>query len=186
MHIDLRQVPEARNLLSIAFPDCRVQRAEVRHGVQKMSLRSYWDEGSRSYFEIVRLQDGKALRAPDSHPFFDNVSGVDEFVIPPGFVVVERRYAFGKEFVTFHSPDSSALLAAPVQELSEDEALVVIAAVALKSGYRDEALRKRMSPARIEAARASCRERKLLNARNAVTVEGRNAVEKHPLRYRIY
>ena len=76
-----------------------------------MSLRSYWDGPSRSYFAVVRLADGAAQTAPDSHPFFDRqYEGVDEFVIPTGFVVVERRYFGQNQYITVHVPEEAPLL----------------------------------------------------------------------------
>ena len=107
LHLSLRTCDEwVRKLIHETLPDYRGDKLSVVYGVQSMSLRSYWQEGgNRSYFSVVRLSDGAAKGAPDSHPFFDKqYEGVDNFVIPAGFVVVEHRYAGIHQYVTVHFP----------------------------------------------------------------------------------
>jgi hypothetical protein len=169
-----------------AHPDYKGDKLEVVYGVKSMSLRSYWDGPSRSYFAVVRLADGAAKDAPDSHPFFDaKYEGVDDFVIPAGFVVVERRYFGQSQYITVHVPGEAPLLVAPSSEpLTDDEKLVLIATAALKSSYagisdyRAKELQERgLSMARITAARESLKAKKLLNKAGAITPDGRNAIE---------
>lgn len=186
LHLSLRTCDEwVRGVVHTAHPDYKGDKLEVVYGVQSMSLRSYWDDGSRSYFAVVRLSDGASQTAPDSHPFFDKgYKGVDEFVIPAGFVVVERRYFGQSQYITVHVPGEAPLLAAPSEPLTDDEKLVLIATAGLKSSYagisdyRAKELRERgLSAARIEAARNSLKEKKLLNKAGAITPDGRNAIE---------
>ena len=84
LHLSLRTCDEwVRGMVKHAHPDYRGDKLEVVYGVKQMSLRSYWDGPSRSYFAVVRLADGASQTAPDSHPFFNKrYEGVDEFVIP--------------------------------------------------------------------------------------------------------
>lgn len=192
LHLSLRTCDEwVRSVVHAAHPDYKGDKLTVVYGVKRMSLRSYWDGGSRSYFAVARLADGAAKGAPDSHPFFDKqYEGVDEFVIPPGFVVVERRYFGQSQYVTVHVPEDAPLLAAPSEPLTDDEKLTLIATAALKASYggvsdcRAKALRERgLSMARIEAARESLKAKKLLNKAGAITPDGRNAIENEPGRW---
>lgn len=187
LHLSLRTCDEwVRGVVKHAHPDYKGDKLEAVYGVQSMSLRSYWDGPSRSYFAVVRLADGAAKDAPDSHPFFDKqYEGVDEFVIPPGFVVVERRYFGQSQYITVHVPGEAPLLAEPSSEpLTDDEKLVLIATAGLKSSYagisdyRAHSLKERgLSMARITAARESLKSKKLLNKAGAITPDGRNAIE---------
>lgn len=193
LHLSLRTCDEwVRGVVGGAYPDYRGDKLTVVYGVKSMSLRSYWDEGNRSYFAVVRLADGAVKGAPDSHPFFDKqYNGVDEFVIPAGFVVVERRYAGANQYITVHVPEDAPLLAAPSEPLTDDEKLVLIATAARKSSYagisdyRADELKRRyhMSMARITAARESLKAKRLLNKAGAITPDGRNAIENEPGRW---
>jgi hypothetical protein len=82
-------------------------------------------------------------------------------------------------------------LHAPPSELSDHEAIVLIATASLKSSYEGRPIRRiaaaknGVDAAAWEEASTALRARKLLNAAGAITAAGRNAVASNPMRNRL-
>lgn len=109
-----------------------------------------------------------------------------------GFVVKHSIFC-GKDVgltVYAHPAILTALLPAPVV-LTDAETIVLCATVALKASYdgrkprRDEAARHGVDGAAFDAAQASLRDKGLMDARGAVTPDGRNVEATHPMRNKV-
>ena len=72
-------------------------------GVDKMNIRSYWSEGSRTSYAIVHLNTGAVSHVPDCHPFFGAETAkslaydVDNFELDDNTVVVSHTIFCGKK-----------------------------------------------------------------------------------------
>lgn len=136
--------PLVKSVVQTAFPNYRGRKIRIRYQVKSISLRSYWDGGSKDTFVVMRLVDKKAVKAPTSHPVFDHWDGVDNFEIPEGFIVVEHSIFCGRDAgITIHTPGAPGLLGAgdnTAQELSRVQTMVLGWLVGLTSAGRKDAL----------------------------------------------
>jgi hypothetical protein len=100
-----------KNVCVAAFPGYNGRKVQINYNCKSVNMRSYWDEGSKSDFVVLRLQDNKALNVPPGHPVFNHISGVDNFSIPENFVVVEHIIFCGKDLgLRIHTPRTAPLL----------------------------------------------------------------------------
>lgn len=176
-----------KRVVTAAFPQWRGRKVRVEYGVRSMSVRSYWDGGSKSTFAGVNLATLETMPAPSSHPVFDRAEGVDDVRIPDGYAIVEHVIFRGKDLgMRIHVPGNAPALP-PGLRLTTDELHVLEATAGYKSSYggvRDYRAYKcaqnwGMTQARIDAARQSLCAKGLLNSRRAITAEGRNALERN-------
>lgn len=186
--------PKVRAVCHAAYPAYKGLKCKVVFTTDPIDLASYWDGGTRTYFQVLELGTLKTLEVPSQHPAFDQqIKGAESFSIPPGFVVVAHDIFCGKDLglTIYARPDGSSLLPAPATALSDLEAHVLIATAAYKSSYagcsdyrKAELSRKYgYTSQQVDAARETLRGHGYLNARNAITNSGRNAIATHPDRY---
>jgi hypothetical protein len=106
-----------KSVCAVAFPDHAGRKVQIKYGVTSINMSSYWDGGSKSTFAVIRLSDNKPCRVPTNHPVFDRVTGVDNFLIPDGFVVVEHIIFCGNDLgLRIHVPGPAPLLEAANSE----------------------------------------------------------------------
>lgn len=111
----LRQYPEVKRVVTVAFPSYRKLHAYVstfpEHG---MNINSYWDGGSKREYALVELATMQRKVLPTStHPFFeiaerglanqhttvvetDHVGNITLKMIPEGYALVESGTFCGK------------------------------------------------------------------------------------------
>ncbi len=108
MKVSLNQFKIAKEIFKVAYPDYKGRKFNIVFDRERMSVRSYWDEGSRTVYCMVRLSDMTVAHAPNmAHPFFTTVQGVDDVKIPEGFVIVSNAVHWGvKAGLTIFSSDS--------------------------------------------------------------------------------
>ena len=160
-----------------------------------MSLTSYWDGGSRSYYRVVRLSDMQAVEVPQNGSGFDGhgYGFTNEQLPQPGLMVVEHAIFCGKDFgLTFHVHQENAAKFLPADSavtLTWEQRVVLTATRSLKSSYggiknfrfvqaNDET---GITLAQWEQAKGELIAAKLLNAAGAITVTGSNAAKDRDL-----
>ena len=112
---------QVKSVCKAAFPGYNGRKIQIKYNVKSKSLRSYWDGGSKSSYAVIDLNLLKVLHAPDSHPFFDRLTGVDSFDIPEGYAVVEHSIFCGRDMgLTIHIPDAAPLLLEGHQGVGND------------------------------------------------------------------
>jgi len=131
-----------KTVCKTAFPNYNGRKLKINYNCKQINLRSYWDGGSKSTYVILRLDDNKTLQAPVSHPFFNkSITGVDNFVIPENYVVVQHSIFCGKDMgLTIHTPSAAQLLndGSDNIELTRVQKMVLCWIVGLKSAYRKQ------------------------------------------------
>lgn len=147
---------------------------------------NYWDGGSRNYWGAVELATGREAQLQTANPLAGQGRPF-ETAVPVGVVVWEHTIFCGKDLgVTFYvHPDNLARLlpnATEQAELTEDEHMVLDFTAQLKSSYNginnyrfyEAHIKTGITKVRWEAAKQALIERRLLDKRGAITVEGRN------------
>jgi len=106
--------PALKALFKKAFPDYKGRKFHVETQTGPMNIASYWSGGTRTYFEIVRLEDNETLSVPAGHPMFDKALPNDgEYEAQPGFVLVSEVFFCGHKLgltAYFHPDDATQLL----------------------------------------------------------------------------
>lgn len=176
----------------VAFPDYSGNKYRIVF-TDSVNMSSYWDGGTRSYFVVLRLSDNKIMPIPSQSPFDKQIKGVENFVIPAGFIVVEHIIFCGKDLgLRIHArPDGSNLLPEKTDDLSELEIRVLIATASRKSSYagysdyRYAELKRKYgyTLSEVNSARSTLIEKGLLAQNKSITIKGRNAINNHPGRH---
>jgi len=113
--IELRTAPEVRRAVVAAFPNYRKHNAFLSVFPESgLSVNSYWDGGSKTYYAVIDLVTLKTHSLPTStHPYFDvaarglvNAQDADVIVdhvgnitlkhLPEGFAVISAGTFCGK------------------------------------------------------------------------------------------
>jgi hypothetical protein len=183
MHLE--PTAELRAMARVAFPSYNGRTYELdASGV--VDVRSYWSGGSRDTFVAVNLATRRTLAVPQNGtPFDGGPIARDGVAIPLGFAIVEHSIFCGRDVgITFHvHPNAAAqLLPLPI-DVSDDQRTVLKYTARLKNTYGGESDIRYREAARDTAitrerwtiAQAQLRERRMLNAANAITPSGRNA-----------
>jgi len=108
--------PLVKRLLRATFPDYRGRRIYLRAATHPVDVRSYWDEGSRSYFVAVDLRTMRVVAVPQNGTPWDGgpiaPTGV---VVGPGAAIVERAHRGTWEAIYVHVAPQTALPASLAQ-----------------------------------------------------------------------
>lgn len=145
-----------------------------------------WDDGNRRTYQLLRLADMATIPVPQECFGERSAAHHTPFSIPDGVVVVVlNESGITKDGIEIHSPAAniSPLLESNVT-ISEDEKIVLMATVGLKSSYAgikdyrfsEAKQRTGITRDRWDAAKASLIDRKLLNKAGAITIDGRNVI----------
>jgi hypothetical protein len=171
-----------------AFPGYDGRKFQVAYGVKSMSVRSYWDGGSRSSFVAVNLSTLQTKAAPNSHPIFDHVEGVDRVEIPEGFAIVEHIIFCGKDLgLRIHVPIDPPVL--PEGKDVPDEWLRILTITAHRkssyagiSDYRVHAAMELWGykKSEVDAIRLQLIEAGYLAKNKSITIAGKNLLAANP------
>jgi hypothetical protein len=191
VHFDLSDSREIKQVCKAAFPKYRGRKFKVNYDVKTMSVRSYWDGGSKTSYALVRLHDLSVRHAPTSHPVFDHVDvDVDNVIIPDGFVIVGHSIFCGKDMgLTIYTPITAPLLPDNGQ-VSDELMMLLLATAGLKSSYagirdyRKNALMQTLdyTSKQVDDLRQQAMTLGYMAKNKAITVSGRNVIESHPKR----
>lgn len=158
---------------------------------------SDWSEGQRHQYTMVRLSDMKTVQMPRASEVHGNSFNYNvpapEVDIPDGFAVVDQQVGY-KPYVYVYANPAGLTPMLSEGELDEDVALVLAHTARLKNTYGGETnirfnSAKRnfgMTLSRWVAAQEKARSKGWLNKAGAITPSGRNAIEGHPLRNKVY
>jgi hypothetical protein len=156
----------------------------------------YWDSGERTTWTLHDFSTGRAhslnaLSGFSDPPQFGGLSSDPTVKIPRGMAIAGNHSGRYSHLRVYANAEDLAPLLAPPSELSDHEAIVLIATASLKSSYEGRPIRRiaaaknGVDAAAWEEASTALRARKLLNAAGAITAAGRNAVASHPMRNRL-
>jgi hypothetical protein len=91
MYID---PPEVRDIVKRCFPDYNGRKIAVLPFPGRLSLKSYWDGGSRDYWAVTRLAEGPIFDVPENGTFFTPELG-DVTTLPVGYVIARHSIFCG-------------------------------------------------------------------------------------------
>lgn len=180
--------PDVKKIALSAFPSYTGRKFRVSVQESPMSVKSYWDGGTRSYYTFVRLDNAKAGPAvPVQHPFFDKqIEGADKVQLVPGLACVEHVIFCGKDLgVTIHiHPDNAPRFLPPKTDLTENERIVLKYTGSYKNTYAGETnirakyayREKGMLPEVWFETQKALIAKKLLTKAGALNNAGRNAL----------
>ena len=184
IYLEPRDMPEeARRIFRAAFPAYKGKTFKVCYANGPISVRSYWDGGSRDYYAFVNLANMATMACPTSS-HFDNVTGVDSVEIPSGSVCVEHSIFCGKDAgltIICRESESTKFLPATA-EVTPDVAIVLQYSNEYKNSYGGEtgirfkyASRETgITRDRWDAAKSEAIALHLLRKNGAITPTGRN------------
>ena len=181
---------DLRNIATACFPEYRGRKFKVAFR-KPTSLDSYWDGGSRDYYALWNLDNGKQFAIPSNHPAFERgraaatVKANATIHDLPNIIVVERSYFCGKDSgITFYADPAriSGMLPAPV-DLTAAEKTVLEYTARLKNTYggrtdirfSDASRETGITRDAWDVARLSCQHKGFLRANGSITPAGRNA-----------
>jgi hypothetical protein len=104
--------PEVKRVVKATFPDYRGRTVYVSYATRPVDVTSYWSGGSRSYFKVIDLRDGRVLGVPQNGTPFDGGPIRPEGIeVPPGFAIVEHVIFCGRDLgIRIHvNPDTGLL-----------------------------------------------------------------------------
>ena len=194
---DLIEHQELALIFKVAFPEYKGRKFKVEVSDSPLNVKSYWDGGSRDYFVFVRLSDQQVFMEVPAQSMFDKqIKGADSVTLPPGMGCVEHSIFRGKDMgLTLHLTPENSLKLIPdkSEELSEDEAIVLVSTSKYKNTYggetnirfREASRRVKITQERWDKALESLIEKKLLRKNGSITPYGRNAIDGSPLKYKI-
>ena len=103
-----------------AYPGYKGRKFKLSVRDGGMNLSSYWDGGSRSYYQVIRLADNASMAVPQNGTPFDGranaaIDSIEEQLPRPGFAVVEHSIFCGKDYgITLYvHPDNLAKMLPP-------------------------------------------------------------------------
>jgi hypothetical protein len=180
----------AIRLMKKAFPSYSGRKFEIRIA-ETVDVRSYWDGGSRDTFVFVQLGTGAVSGVvPPQSAFDERLAGAQSVPLADGVGCVEHSTSCGKDrgLCLIIAPENGPRFLPVTIELTDTEALVLIASATLKNSYGGETdirfsrVHNAYDTSRPswDAAMIALKDRKLLNATGAITPSGRNAVADHP------
>ncbi len=187
MHVSAND-PMVQEITAKTFPDYKGKKFCIEVRETPINCASYWDSGHRDYFRFICLQTMKASDEMPAQSAYDpKVQGIDSISLVPDIACVVRSFHGMHESVTIYiHPDNAAkLLPKSNVELSRDETIVLVATRSLKSSYagisnyRLHAAREQtgITSDRWENAKTNLIQRKYLDKRGAITIDGKNALE---------
>lgn len=182
--IHLDATPEIKAMAQNAFPDYAGRKFKLNN-YGSVNLASYWSGGSRDYFVVLSLDNGRALPVPQNGTMFDGPN-FERFDIPPGYLVVEHSIFNGRDSgITFYvNPETSlGFLPEPIN-LTDAERIVLQYTASHRNTYAGESNVRYREAHRDtgiieydwEYAKSACVLKGLLTKGNAITNKGRNAL----------
>lgn len=182
---------EPSNPLSIlakkAFPDFKGRKVALVITDTEVSLSSYWNEGSRSFKKIVRLEDQATIDVPENGSWFLPEWNVKGGLPQPGFIVVSHNLSgYGESVTIYAHPENMPQDKLPEKiQFSWEEEVVLTATRSLKSSYagisnyrfKEAYSLVGITAEQWEKTKQSLIERGFLTKAGAITNKARNAME---------
>lgn len=182
-HVDK---PDAtiKKIISETFPSYTGRTIKIAP-FSPMNMNSNWDGGTRYYFKIYSLDDGRILDIPENHPFWTGKNyRLDK--LPPRFVIVEHCIFCGKDhgITIIANPEDLAPMLPKSDDITQDERIVLTFTKCYKASYggvsnlRYKEARRvhQISSEAWETAKTALIARGLLDKRGAITANGRNSI----------
>ena len=89
--------PLVKEIAKKAFPDYKGRKYRIETA-KSVDVRSYWDGGSRDYFNFVRLDNLQVFGQVSAQSMFDKpIHGADRVELIPGLACVRHSYFCGKD-----------------------------------------------------------------------------------------
>jgi hypothetical protein len=187
----------AEIVLSMSDPTARAIARAVGYRGRKVSAKvdnsvtlhnTYWDEGTRSTYYVVRLADFTQVRPPQYLPHLPPEFGGPKtpvsIAVNPGHVVVEHAMFCHHDMgltITFHLADVNRLSLPASVSLTEAERCVLILTASLtpagRARWREE---HRVSKEQWSEVCEPLIARRLLTKQGAITPAGHNAIRDDP------
>lgn len=175
----------AVELFRAAYPESNLRTVKIRRFVGPMSLNSYWQDGSRDYFRIMRT-DGTPVHTVEQNgtPFDGKNHELSQ--LPAGNVLAEHSYFGNAQYATLYFNEADLVkMLPPTVELTWGEKVVLAATRGYKPAFRlENAMRlTNIAQSDYDTAKQTLISKRLLNAIGAITNEGRNAIGTTELLY---
>lgn len=173
---------DARTIAFKAFPDYKGNKVSY-HVCKYVNDQSYWDGGSRTYYNYVNFNSNEQLKILEETKHAFHVARKIE--LTPGWACVTHSIFCGKDeglSVYFHSDNADMIPEKAI--LSDNEKTVLIATDRLKNSYggrtnirfREAHRETGISQSDWDTAKEGLIKRRLLLKNGGITSEGRHAV----------
>jgi len=183
---------DIRKIVKACYPQYNGKTIQISDTPPK-TCRSYWDGGSKRYYVLYSLSDGRTMEVGTNHPFFEPDKPYELRELPKDVLLVQHNIFQGKDLgiTIFANQENMQHMLPDPMELPDNEIIVLLYTAHLKSSYAGQSNYRRYSAVRDnkitkegwDAAKAKLIESKHLNKAGAITAKGRNAIENHPNRY---
>jgi len=175
-----------------AFPDYKGKKFRVITQTHPINVKynNYWDGGTRSWYNFVRLDTMESFGTiPDQHPWFNKaILGADKVQLVPGLVCVEHTHFQGKDLgltIKVHPENAPKLLPDNINTTTREEKIVLVATRSYKNTYggrtniryKNAHRETGILPDEWETAKQSCINKGWLNKAGAITNTGKNIVQ---------
>lgn len=103
-------------ILRATYPDYRGRKIFIIPQSAPLNVRSYWEGGSRSYFQFLNLATFATVAMPAQSGFDRPIRGADSVTLPLGVICIEHCYFCGKDCgirIHVNPANLTAMLPAP-------------------------------------------------------------------------
>lgn len=174
-----------RRIIKDCYPEYTGKKVKISTDIPT-ELRSYWDGGSRNYYVIYCLADGRTLSVGSNHPMFEENNSSILLGLPTGYVIVSHSFYCGKDIgITIYANKADLVpLLSEVAELTKNELIVLTFTAGYKASYGGrsdlrfyEANRVHgISKATWQTTKDLLISKGLLAKNGSITANGRNAI----------
>lgn len=184
----VNRTSEIDAILEVAFPENKSRTVRLELFKAPMRVDSYWDGGSKNTYVFVDLATKEQIhKVHTNHPFFEANQPNEVRDLPQNVAIVEHHIFCGKDmgFTIYLNAINLTPLLPQKTELSNDEKIVLVYTAQLKSSYAGISNYRfheahddiGITEEQWNAAKNICMDKKLLDKRGAITIEGRNAID---------
>src|ERR1700761_3671700 len=96
-NMKISKTKEVKELLVKTFPEYRGRKFYLNAFSGPKELRSFWDEGSRTYYKFINLSTFQVHEVHSNHPFFEANQPSTLKELPVGVALVSYSIFMGKE-----------------------------------------------------------------------------------------
>lgn len=158
------------------------QEVEIRKAQLPMMVNSFWDSGQKHTYVFFDLVEGTTFEVKSNHPIFDAGNPSMVSVLPDNVVIVEEHSFHGKRSYTIYASDQNLvklIKAHSNEEFTFEEKVVLYATRAIISSarVREARIETDISEKDYMSAKESLITKGYLNARGALTLNGKNAAQ---------
>lgn len=173
--------PSMQSIISKCHPGYNGKKVKLST-TPPTNIRSYWNDGSRSYYTFFSLDTGEAMVVESNHPVFEAGKPYYMEKLPERVLLVEHSIFQGKDMgitIYANSTDMAPMLPSTDVEMTIDERIVLTFTKCYKSQFRlQEANRvHHITMDRWNTAKEALISKGLLNKAGAITTNGKNAIQ---------